>query len=983
MQQQKKKDSVILSLGLSLALATTPVVANLFVSVPILAESTSASDHPSFPPPQTVESGTKIRIDGSVNLATINQSLKDKFEQKFSGTQVEVGVNGTDTALKALLDGKIDIAAIARGLTPEEKAQGLEQVRLRREKIAIIVGVNNPFSGNLTREQFAKIFRGEITDWSEIGGSPGKIRFIDHPPTSDTRNSFQDYPVFQSSQFSTGENAIQLEEEKAIPIIQALGKDGISYVLANQISKLPDVRILKIQGITPDSPNYPFSQSLVYVYKQNPTPAVASFIGFTLASGGKEVIEAAREAEASAIAARALQSLSSESQTNSTPENKPVLTTAPTENVPNTVSSSSEQQFVNPVENNPFQDRNTIFLMALSLVPIVGFSGFLAWWFKRKQPSADQTIDSTPTSLTSITNNSETILTDADENIIIIDPFENLTSDDDTSDEHHSITSSHTEDNLVYISAEVPAVSLTATTANPKNTVPETINNLNISEQTISLDCGEVVWDTEAPVAVVNTSYTSVLNMPEISFNNAEIPTDELTSSLLELLDGTTESPAANSTNSASEIINGKPKSLTENATTSLSELLDEAAELSADDSSTTLSEIINGKAESFSENTTTSLSQLLDEATELSVQDHSTTLLEILNGKAESLSENTTTSLSALLDEAAELSAEESSNLLSEKSDTLSTQTDTENNKNLSELLGITNNSSDVEFHNSMLQQRINSTENSHKGSITSLSELLGLSSSSAELDTEVLTDETKNLLPNLSDELRVLFNAVADQGEVNAFWEKELLPTDLQSQVHTTETALFADMGEESSIVFTPRTPKWAYVSWYVSDTHKTAAQSKGGNLLAVRIYDATDLDLSYQIPQLVQQYECEEAICDCYLAIPKSNRDYITEIGYLTHNNRWLSIARSAKVRIFNRPSRDFWFIADTELIIHGSTEPGATVTIGEHKIKLHSDGTFHLRLPFSDSLLNYLITATTADGENSITIMKKFFQESSEN
>jgi phosphate transport system substrate-binding protein len=84
----------------------------------------------------------------------------------------------------------------------------------------------------------------------------------------------------------------------------------------------------------------------------------------------------------------------------------------------------------------------------------------------------------------------------------------------------------------------------------------------------------------------------------------------------------------------------------------------------------------------------------------------------------------------------------------------------------------------------------------------------------------------------------------------------------------------------------------------------------------------------------------------------------------------------------VRIFSRPSGDFWFVADTELVIHGSTEPGATVTIGNHHVQLQPDGTFHFRVPLSDKLLQYVMTATAADEESSITILKKFFQESSE-
>ncbi len=184
------------------------------------------------------------------------------------------------------------------------------------------------------------------------------------------------------------------------------------------------------------------------------------------------------------------------------------------------------------------------------------------------------------------------------------------------------------------------------------------------------------------------------------------------------------------------------------------------------------------------------------------------------------------------------------------------------------------------------------------------------------------------------------------------------------------------------ESSMNLTPRTAKWAYVSWQLSDTQKQLLQDSGISQLVIRLYDVTDLDLSYQSPQLVQQYECDEAARDRFVAIPVSDRDYITELGYVTDSDPWVSIVRSPIVRVFSRPYPDFWFVADAEIIIHGATEPDATVNIGGHAIKLKPDGTFHLRIPFSDNLLEYLMTATSATGEQTRTIHKKFSQDNLE-
>lgn len=184
------------------------------------------------------------------------------------------------------------------------------------------------------------------------------------------------------------------------------------------------------------------------------------------------------------------------------------------------------------------------------------------------------------------------------------------------------------------------------------------------------------------------------------------------------------------------------------------------------------------------------------------------------------------------------------------------------------------------------------------------------------------------------------------------------------------------------DSSIVLTPRTPKWAYVFWNVSEAQKEPLRQSNGSQLVLRMYDVTDIDLSDRTPQHVQQYECEETTHNRYVAIPLSDRDYMAEIGYVTDDARWLLLARSATVRVKSRPEPDFWFVADAELIIHGATEPGSTVSLGGHPIKLKSDGTFHLRIPFTDSLIDYLMEAVAANGEQAKKIHMKFSQEAPE-
>jgi hypothetical protein len=95
--------------------------------------------------------------------------------------------------------------------------------------------------------------------------------------------------------------------------------------------------------------------------------------------------------------------------------------------------------------------------------------------------------------------------------------------------------------------------------------------------------------------------------------------------------------------------------------------------------------------------------------------------------------------------------------------------------------------------------------------------------------------------------------------------------------------------------------RDPQWGYTYWDVPDDHRQALRNQGGQQLALRLYDVTDLDMNSQNPHSLQQYSCDELARDWYLPIPVSDREYLTEIGYLTATGGWLLLARSNIVRI----------------------------------------------------------------------------------
>ena len=280
----------ILPLAILLALVAFPKLQGSGL-LPVLAQSSTST---SFPPPGAVPAETTVRVEGSSSMAAITQVLKQGFEQQYPGAKINLATVPTNDALQALKAGKIDIAASGRPLTKEELAAGLVAVPVARHKIALFVKEENPFRGTLTIEQFAQIFRGETTNWADVNGTDAPVRLVDRPKTSDTRQAFLNYDVFQVAPFKTGESAVTVAEDRTADVIAKLGTDGLGYAIAEQVINQPGIRIVSLYDTFPDNPKYPFSQPLAYIYKEPPSPAVQAFLGYASTPETAVEIEQAR-----------------------------------------------------------------------------------------------------------------------------------------------------------------------------------------------------------------------------------------------------------------------------------------------------------------------------------------------------------------------------------------------------------------------------------------------------------------------------------------------------------------------------------------------------------------------------------------------------------------------------------------------------------------------------------------------------------------
>ena len=131
-----------------------------------------------------------VSTNGSTSMEKVIGALSEQFMADNSGVSVTYDPTGSGAGIEAASYGSADIGLASRALKDEEKAGGLTETVVALDGIAVIVNAGSKVE-DLSVEQIAKIFTGEITDWSEVGGEAGKISCIGREAGSGTRDGFE------------------------------------------------------------------------------------------------------------------------------------------------------------------------------------------------------------------------------------------------------------------------------------------------------------------------------------------------------------------------------------------------------------------------------------------------------------------------------------------------------------------------------------------------------------------------------------------------------------------------------------------------------------------------------------------------------------------------------------------------------------------------------------------------------------------------
>lgn len=151
-----------------------------------------------------------VTTDGSTSMEKVIGALKEAFGEENKDITVTYNPTGSGSGITAVSEGRCDIGLSSRALKTEELAQGLVGTTLAYDGIAVIVNNENAVT-DLSLDTVAKIFKGEITNWSELGGNDAEIVVIGREASSGTRDGFEsitdteDVCVYRQELTSTGD----------------------------------------------------------------------------------------------------------------------------------------------------------------------------------------------------------------------------------------------------------------------------------------------------------------------------------------------------------------------------------------------------------------------------------------------------------------------------------------------------------------------------------------------------------------------------------------------------------------------------------------------------------------------------------------------------------------------------------------------------------------------------------------------------------
>ncbi len=245
-----------------------------------------------------------VQIKGSDTLINMVQKLAEVYMGKNPGKMFAVTGGGSGTGIAALINKQCDIADASRLMKPGEIQQAIQngvdpkRVVVAIDALCIVVNAQNTVK-KLTVDEIGKIYRGEVKNWKEVGGSDGPITLYGRQPNSGTYDFMKEFVM--KGEYSSKMNQMNGNAQ----IVEAIKQDvsGIGYVGIGYVKEATGIAVLKVAAkagsdyvdplviVDVKAGKYPITRPLNQYINGMPKGDMKDFIAYELSDEGQKVVE--------------------------------------------------------------------------------------------------------------------------------------------------------------------------------------------------------------------------------------------------------------------------------------------------------------------------------------------------------------------------------------------------------------------------------------------------------------------------------------------------------------------------------------------------------------------------------------------------------------------------------------------------------------------------------------------------------------------
>lgn len=246
---------------------------------------------------ETSETGLsgEYQLGGSTTVEPIGTSAIEGFEEEYPEVKASYEGTGSSVGVQGALDGTYILGGASRNLKPEEKEKGAKALPIALDGIAVVVN-SSVSADNLTAAQLKSIFKGEVTNWKEVGGADAPINVVNRDEASGTRAAFAklalDKEAFIADAITTASNGDMVTKVGSTP--NAIGYCGLGYV---EQARNAGAKAVMIGGAEPTKENvlnnsYPISRKLniIYTGSLGDDPFKKAFTDYLLSPEGQDIV---------------------------------------------------------------------------------------------------------------------------------------------------------------------------------------------------------------------------------------------------------------------------------------------------------------------------------------------------------------------------------------------------------------------------------------------------------------------------------------------------------------------------------------------------------------------------------------------------------------------------------------------------------------------------------------------------------------------